>query len=171
MAEFGTFTDDLYRLKEWLFEQGCQVVAMESIGVYWRPVHNVLEDTFQVILVNARHVKHLPGRKTDVSDSWWLAGLLRHGLLKGRFIPEKYVRQWRDLSRLRKTYVESLSDYKRRVHKLFESADIKIDSVVSDLFGVTGKTSWLCSLPARRSRSRAFFAAPGVFSRAKRTSC
>lgn len=139
LAEFGTFTDDLYRLKEWLFEQGCQVVSMESTGVYWRPVHNVLEDTFQVILVNARHVKHLPGRKTDVGDSRWLAGLLRHGLLKGSFIPEKYVRQWRDFSRLRKTYVESFSDYKRRVHKLFESANIKIDSVVSDLFGVTGR--------------------------------
>jgi len=83
-AEFGTFTDDFCRLKKWLLEQGCQVVAMESTGVYWRPVHNVLEDIFQVILVNARHVKHLPGRKTDVIDSRWLAGLLRHGLLKGK---------------------------------------------------------------------------------------
>jgi len=137
--EFGTYTDELYRLKEWLLEQGCHVVAMESTGVYWRPVHNVLEDSCQVILVNARHVKHLPGRKTDVSDSRWLAGLLRHGLLKGSFIPEKHVRQWRDLSRLRRTYVESLADYKRRVHKLLECANIKIDSVASDLFGLTGR--------------------------------
>jgi transposase len=139
LCEFGTFTDELYRLKEWLLSQDCHVVAMESTGVYWRPVHNVLEDTCQVILVNARHVKHVPGRKTDVSDSRWLAGLLRHGLLRGSFIPEKHVREWRDLARLRKTYVETLSDYKRRVHKLFECANIKIDSVASDLFGVTGR--------------------------------
>jgi transposase len=139
ICEFGAFTDDLYRLRQWLLDQDCHVVAMESTGVYWRPVHNVLEDTCQVILVNARHVKHLPGRKTDVSDSRWLAGLLRHGLLKGSFIPAMHVRQWRDLSRLRKTYVDNLSDYKRRVHKLFECANIKIDSVVSDLFGATGR--------------------------------
>jgi transposase len=112
---------------------------MESTGVYWRPVHNVLEDLIQVILVNARHVKNLPGRKTDVSDSRWLAGLLRHGLLRGSFIPGKHVREWRDLSRLRRVFVDSLSDYKRRVHKLFESANIKIDSIASDLFGVTGR--------------------------------
>ena len=139
ISEFGTFTEDLYRLKEWVFAHGCDVVAMESTGVYWRPVHNVLEESCRVILVNARHVKHLPGRKTDVSDSRWLAGLLRHGLLKGSFIPEKHVRQWRDLARLRKSYVESLADYKRRVHKLLECANIKIDSVASDLFGVTGR--------------------------------
>ena len=139
LCEFRTFTDDLYRLREWVITLGCDVVAMESTGVYWRPVYNVLEDVCQIILVNARHVKHLPGRKTDVSDSRWLAGLLRHGLLKGSFIPEKHVRRWRDLARLRKTYVESLADYKRRVHKLFECANIKIDSIASDLFGVTGR--------------------------------
>lgn len=139
VREFGAFTDDLYQLKQWLLDAGCNVVAMESTGVYWRPVHNVLEDMIEVILVNARHVKNLPGRKTDVSDSKWLAGLLRHGLLKGSFIPEKHVREWRDLSRLRRVYVDSLSDYKRRVHKLFESANIKIDSIASDLFGVTGR--------------------------------
>ena len=139
IREFGAFTDDLYLLRQWLFDAGCHVVAMESTGVYWKPVHNVLEDIAQVILVNARHVKHLPGRKTDVSDSRWLAGLLRHGLLRGSFIPDKHVREWRDLSRLRRVFVDSLSDYKRRVHKLFECANIKIDSVASDLFGVTGK--------------------------------
>ena len=81
ISEFGTFTEDLYRLKEWVSAHACDVVAMESTGVYWRPVHNVLEESCRAILVNARHVKHLPGRKTDVSDSRWLAGLLRHGLL------------------------------------------------------------------------------------------
>jgi transposase len=100
----------------------------------------------EVILVNARHIKNVPGRKTDISDSKWLAGLLRHGLLRGSFIPPKEIRQWRELTRLRRTYTESLADYKRRIHKLFETANIKIDSVVSDLFGVTGRNliSLLC---------------------------
>jgi len=136
---FGTFTDDLMRLREWLLEHDCPVVAMESTGVYWRPVHNVLEDTVQVVLVNARDIRNVPGRKTDIGDSKWIAGLLRHGLLKGSFIPPQTVRQWRDLTRLRKKYVQSAGDYRKRTHKLFESANIKIDSVVSDLFGVTGR--------------------------------
>lgn len=139
VKEFGTFTDDLYELREWLLENKCPVIAMESTGVYWRPVHNVLEDMCEVILVNARHVKNVPGRKTDISDSRWLAGLLRYGLLRGSFIPKRHIREWRELSRMRKNYVQNLSDYKRRVHKLFESANIKIDPVASDLFGVTGR--------------------------------
>jgi transposase len=139
VEEFGTFTDDLIRMRSWLLEHDCPILAMESTGIYWRPVHNVLEGYMEVILVNARHIKNVPGRKTDISDSKWLAGLLRHGLLKGSFIPPKEVREWRELTRLRRTYVESLGDYKRRTHKLFESANIKIDSVVSDLFGMTGR--------------------------------
>jgi transposase len=139
VEEFGTFTDDLIRMRSWLLDHDCPIAAMESTGIYWRPVHNVLEGYMEVILVNARHIKNVPGRKTDISDSKWLAGLLRHGLLKGSFIPPREVREWRDLTRLRRTYVESLGDYKRRTHKLFESANIKIDSVVSDLFGVTGR--------------------------------
>jgi len=139
LRHFATFTDDLLRLREWLLEHECPIVAMESTGVYWRPVHNILEGHIEVILVNARHIKNVPGRKTDVEDSKWLAGLLRHGLLRGSFIPPHEVRQWRDLTRLRRSYVESLSDYKRRTHKLFETANIKIDSVVSDLFGTTGR--------------------------------
>ena len=146
IEEFGTFTNDLLNMKEWLTDNGCPIIAMESTGVYWRPVHNVLEGFMEVILVNARHIKNVPGRKTDISDSKWLAGLLRHGLLRGSFIPPKEVRQWRELTRLRRTYTESLADYKRRIHKLFETANIKIDSVVSDLFGVTGRNliSLLC---------------------------
>ena len=139
IKEFGTFTDELQRLRSWLLEHGCPVVAMESTGIYWRPIHNVLEDTVHVILVNARDIKNVPGRKTDIGDSKWLAGLLRHGLLRGSFIPSKSVREWRDLTRLRKKYVQTVGDYKKRTHKLFESANIKIDSVVSDLFGVTGR--------------------------------
>lgn len=136
---FGTFTDDLKRLRSWLLDHDCPVVAMESTGVYWRPVHNVLEEAVQVVLVNARDMRNVSGRKTDIGDSKWIAGLLRHGLLKGSFIPPQTVRQWRDLTRLRKKYVQSAGDYRKRTHKLFESANIKIDSVVSDLFGVTGR--------------------------------
>jgi transposase len=84
---FSTFTDDLARLKDWLIEHECPVVAMESTGIYWRPVHNVLEGTFQVVLANARDMKNVSGRKTDIGDSRWIAGLLRHGLLKSSFIP------------------------------------------------------------------------------------
>jgi transposase len=136
---FGTFTDDLKQLRQWLLDHECPVVAMESTGVYWRPVHNVLEQTVQVVLANARNMKNVSGRKTDIGDSRWIAGLLRHGLLKASFIPPRTVRQWRELTRLRKKYVQSVGDYRKRTHKLFESANIKIDSVVSDLFGVTGR--------------------------------
>jgi transposase len=136
---FGTFTDDLIRLREWLLEHDCPVVAMESTGIYWRPVHNILEESVQVVLANARDMRNVSGRKTDIGDSRWIAGLLRHGLLRASFIPLQTVRQWRDLTRLRKKYVQTVSDYRKRTHKLFESANIKIDSVVSDLFGVTGR--------------------------------
>jgi len=102
VEEFGTFTDELMRLRSWLLDHECFVVAMESTGVYWRPVNNILEESFQVILVNARDIKNVPGRKTDIGDSKWLVGLLRHGLLKSSFIPPMFVRQWRDLTRLRK---------------------------------------------------------------------
>jgi transposase len=136
--EFCTVTRHLRALKEWLLDNECPVVAIESTGVYWRPVFNVLEGSIQVILVNARHTKHLPGRKTDISDSKWLAGLLRHGLVRGSFIPAEEMRQWRDWCRQRKMLVDTVSDYKRRVHKLLEMANIKISSVLSDVFGVTG---------------------------------
>jgi len=136
---FGTFTDDLMRLRDWLAGHHCPVVAMESTGVYWRPVHNVLEDSVAVVLANARDMHNVSGRKTDIADSKWIAGLLRHGLLKSSFIPPQDVRHWRDLTRLRKKYVHTVGDYKKRTHKLFESANIKIDSVASDLFGVTGR--------------------------------
>lgn len=136
---FSTFTDELQNLRDWLIEQECPIVSMESTGVYWQPVHNVLEEAVRVVLVNARHYHQLPGKKTDLADCQWLAGLLRHGLLKGSFIPSRQVRDWRDLVRTRKTCVEMMADTKRRVQKLFESANIKIDSVVTDLFGASGR--------------------------------
>jgi transposase len=139
VADFGTFTDELVKLREWLLAHQCPVVAMESTGPYWTPVHNVLEGFFTVTLVNPRHIKNVPGRKTDVSDSRWIAGLLRHGLLRPAFIPPKAQRQWRDLTRMRKNYVKTLGDFKRRVHKLLQSANLKIDSVLSNLFGLSGQ--------------------------------
>ena len=139
IREFGTFTDEIEQLRVWLAEHECPIVAMESTGVYWRPVHNILEGEVEVILVNARHIKNVPGRKTDIEDSRWLAGLLKHGLLRGSFIPAKEIRYWRELGRSRRKNTEAIGDYKRRVHKLFESANFKIDSVVSDLFSMTGR--------------------------------
>ncbi|MFC1834364.1 transposase [Thermodesulfobacteriota bacterium] len=119
---FRTFFEDLLRLRDWLEEHDCPVVAMESTGVYWKPVFNILEGYMEVVLVNAGHVKNVPGRKTDMSDSQWLANLLRHGLLRASFIPPQEVRQWRDWTRHRKKLVQSANDYKRRVHKLLQSA-------------------------------------------------
>lgn len=139
VMEFETFTDDLIKLRDWLLERECPVVAMESTGPYWTPIHNILEGYVQVILVNPRHMKNVPGRKTDISDSRWLAGLLRHGLVKAAFIPPKYQRQWRDLTRMRKNYMQTVGHFKRRVHKLFQEANIKIDSALADLFGSTGR--------------------------------
>lgn len=126
-------------MREWLLDNDSPIVALESTGVYWRPVHNIVEGYLKVVLVNARHVKNVPGRKTDIEDSRWLAGLLRVGLVRGSFIPDKAVRQWRERGGGRKKYSQSLGDCKRRVDKIFETANIKIDSGVSDLFGVTGR--------------------------------
>ena len=139
MEVFETFTDELLRLRDWLLHFKCPIVALESTGVYWRPVHNILEADLKVVLANARHIKNLPGRKTDMSDCQWIAGLLRVGLIKGSFIPEQHVRKWRDLSRYRRSLVQQVGDAKREAHKLLESANIKIDSVASELFGRTGR--------------------------------
>ena len=155
VEEFQTFTDDLIKLKDWLLKHQCPTVAMESTGHYWTPIHNVLEHYFTILLVNPKHMKNVPGRKTDISDSRWIAGLLRHGLLKGGFIPPQYQRQWRDLTRMRKSYVKSAGDFRRRIHKLLESANLKIDSVISDLFGATGRNllKLLVSAPSTPTRT------------------
>jgi len=134
---FSTMTNDLLRLKKWLKEKGITHVAMESTGVYWKPVFNILEDSFEVILVNARHIKNVPGRKTDVRDSEWICKLLRNGLLRGSFIPPKDIRELRDLTRYRRKLVQAISAEKNRVQKILEDANIKLSSVVSDTFGVS----------------------------------
>ncbi len=137
---YNTMTGELEKLKGWLKGKEITHVAMESTGVYWKPVYNVLEDSFEVILVNARHIKHVPGRKTDVKDCEWICKLLRSGLLKSSFIPEKDMREARDLTRYRKKLVQNISSEKNRVQKVLEDANIKLSSVLSDSFGVNGST-------------------------------
>ena len=111
---------------------------MESTGVYWKPVFNILEDSFDVLLVNARHVKHVPGRKTDVLDSEWLCKLLRSGLVRGSFIPPKEVRELRDLTRYKRKLIQTITAEKQRVEKILEDANIKLSSIASDTFGASG---------------------------------
>lgn len=135
---YSTMTNDLLRLKEWLKENGITHIAMESTGVYWKPVFNILEDSFEVILVNARHIKKVPGRKTDVKDSEWLCKLLRNGLVKGSFIPPKDIRDLRDLTRYRKKLIATIATEKNRIEKILQDGNIKLSSVASDIFGVSG---------------------------------
>lgn len=136
---FGTMTSDLLALSDWLL--GCNVthVAMESTGEYWKPVFNILENNFEVLLVNAQHIKAVPGHKTDVKDSEWIAELLRHGLLKASFVPPLGQRELRDLTRYRSTFVRTRATLVNRVHKVLEGANIKLTSVASDVMGVSGR--------------------------------
>jgi transposase len=133
-----TMTNDLLRLKVWLIENRITHVAMESTGVYWKPVFNILEGSFEVLLVNARHVKNVPGRKTDVKDSEWLCKLLRSGLVRASFIPPKEVRDLRDLTRYKRKLIQTITAEKQRVEKILEDANIKLSSIVSDTFGASG---------------------------------
>jgi len=136
---FGTTTPDLLELLDWLYEWELTHVSMESTGDYWKPVFNVLEDTFEVWLVNAQHVKHVSGRKTDVKDSEWLAELMLHGLLKPSFIPPKPQRALREMTRYRTTLVQERTRIVNRVQKLLEGANIKLASVATDIMGVSGR--------------------------------
>jgi transposase len=136
---FSTMTSDLLRLLDWLTVEGCTIIAIESTGVYWRPVFNVLEGSIEVMLVNARHVKAVPGRKTDVKDCEWLADLLRHGLLKPSFIPPIEIRELRELTRYRQSLVREQASVANRVQKIAESGNIKLSQVASDALGVSGR--------------------------------
>ena len=136
---FGTVTAELLRLSDWLQEEDVTTVAMESTGVYWKPVFNVLETTgLELLVVNAQHIKAVPGRKTDVKDAEWIADLLRHGLVRASFIPSRPQRELRELVRYRKTVVEQRSHLVQRIQKLLEGANIKLSDVASDIVGVSG---------------------------------
>ena len=136
---FATMTADLLRLLDWLTQEGCTHVAIESTGVYWRPVFNILEGALEVILTNARDAKGFKARKTDVIDAEWLADLLRHGLLKPSFIPPRPIRELRELTRYRESLVREQTALANRIQKLSESANIKLGQVASEVLGVSGK--------------------------------
>jgi transposase len=136
---FGTTTAELLRLADWLTAGECTHVAMESTGEFWKPIWNLLESSFELLLVNAQHVKRVPGRKTDVQDAEWLADLLQHGLLKASFIPPVEQRDRRDLTRQRTQLVRDRASVLNRVQKVLEGANIKLSSVVSEISGVSSR--------------------------------
>ncbi len=136
---FGTTTRELLSLREWLLSEGCTHVAMESTGVYWKPIYAILEGAFEIVVANAQHVKKVPGRKTDVKDAEWIADLLCHGLLRSSFVPPQPIRELRELTRYRRKLVESRSAERNRLLKLLETANIKLASVATDVFGVSGR--------------------------------
>ncbi len=136
---FGTMTSDLIALVAWLTANGCTHVAMESSGVYWKPIFNLLEGKFELLVVNAQHIKAVPGRKTDVRDAEWIADLLRHGLLQGSFIPDASQRELRDLTRHRTTQVQERARAINRLQKVLEDANLKLAAVVTDVMGVSAR--------------------------------
>ena len=136
---FRTMTADLLALADWLQEAGCTHGAMESTGVYWRPVYNLLEGQFALLVVNAQHIKAVPGRKTDVKDAAWIAELLRHGLWRGSFIPSNPQRQLRELTRYRSTLVQDRARTLNRWQAVLEDAHLKLASVVTDIYGVSAR--------------------------------
>ena len=136
---FGTTTRELLSLREWLLAEDCTHLAMESTGVYWKPVYAILEGALEIVVANAQHVKKVPGRKTDVKDAEWLADLLCHGLLRPSFVPPQPIRELRDLTRYRRKLVESQAAERNRLLKLLETANIKLSSVATDVFGVSGR--------------------------------
>lgn len=139
IEKFGTSSRELLRLGDWLASRGVTIVAMESTGVFWKPVWNLLEGRFELLLVNAQHVKQVPGRKTDVTDCDWIAQLLEHGLLKASFVPDRPQRELRDLTRQRTQLLGDRARVVNRVHKTLEDANIKLASVATDITGKSGR--------------------------------
>jgi transposase len=136
---FGTMTRELLGLCDWLTAEGVTHVAMESTGVFWKPIYNILEGQFEILLVNARHVKNVPGRKTDVKDCEWLAQLLQCGLLRGSFVPSRPQRELRDLTRMRAQLTHQMASVANRIHKVLEDTNIKVGLVATDILGVSGR--------------------------------
>ncbi|WP_305927807.1 IS110 family transposase [Bacillus mycoides] len=136
---FPTMTKNLYEMLQWLEELNITHLAMESTGIYWKPVFNILEDYFEIPLANAQRIKNVPGRKTDVADAEWIAKLLRYGLIEKSFVPPVDIRELRDLTRLRKKMIGNMTAEKNRIQKTLECSNIKLGSVISDVFGVSGR--------------------------------
>ena len=140
VKSFQTTTHELMELSDWLSSQGVTHIAMEATGVYWKPVWHILSDgEFELVLANAAHVKNLPGRKTDVNDATWLADLMAHGLIRASFVPDDPTQQMRDLLRTRKQFVRERSSHTLRIQKTLEDANIKLDSVITDIVGLSGR--------------------------------
>jgi transposase len=139
LAEFGTTTRELYRLLEWLQSFEITHVVLEATGVYWKPVWHVLEGQLDLLLGNAREIRNVPGRKSDVNDATWLADLLAHGLIRGSFVPQEPIQELRDLTRTRKQLTRERSQHIQRLQKVLEDANVKLASVVSDILGVSGR--------------------------------
>ena len=139
IVEFSTRAGDLLALRDWLKQLGVTHVAMEATGVYWKPVYYTLEDDFELLLVNAQHVKNVPGRKTDTQDAQWLCQLLECGLLRASFVPPKPIRELRDLTRYRRALIKERQQEANRLHKVLEDAGIKLACVATDVLGVSGR--------------------------------
>jgi len=148
---FRTVTRDLEALRDWLAAAGVTHVGMESTGVYWRPVYAVLEEHFDLIVGNARHIRNVPGRKTDVKDAEWIADLVRHGLIAKSFVPPRPLRELRELLRYRRKLTESQAAERNRLLKLLETANIKLASIMSDVFGVSGRAMLRALIEGRAS--------------------
>jgi transposase len=151
---FGTFTHDLLQLGDWLEQCGVTHVAMESTGVYWKPVWNILAEQFEVLLVNAQHIKAVPGRKTDQKDSQWIADLLQHGLLRGSFVPPQPTRELRDLTRYGVSLVQEINRIANRIQKVLEDANIKLASVATDALGASGRAILEAMLAGEQDAAR-----------------
>jgi len=140
ICTFSTMTDDLISMVDWIKNKGCTHVAMESTGSFWKPIFNLLElEGIQAMVVNAKHIKNVPGRKTDVKDAEWIAGLLRHGLLQGSYIPSRDQRELRELIRYRRSLIEERAREINRIQKVLEGANIKLSSIASDILGKSGR--------------------------------
>src|SRR2546425_6279766 len=136
---FGTTTAELLALGDWLTAHGCTHVAMESSGVYWKPVWHVLDGHFELVLANAMHIRNIPGRKSDVNDATWIADLLAHGLIRGSFVPPASIQELRDLTRTRKQLVREITQHTLRIQKTLETANLKLTGVLTDILGVSGR--------------------------------
>ena len=143
IREFSTLIPDMIALRNWIVSKNCHHVAMESTGIYWMPIYEILEDAFSgditLLVVNARHTKNVPGKKTDMRDSEWISTLLRAGLLNGSFIPEKRIREFRDLNRYRKSVIRDITSQKNRIEKFLQSSGFRLSSFISDIFGASGR--------------------------------
>jgi transposase len=136
---FGTTTKELLQLADWLSEKQCTHVAMESTGVYWKPLWNLLEGSFEILLANPQRIKNVPGKKTDMKDAEWIAQLLRCGLIEASFVPPEDIQDLRDLTRYRRKLVNDATAEKNRIHKILQDGNIKLTTYVSDVFGVSGR--------------------------------